>query len=503
MAPPSAVTRLRERLVREVDIASLAVFRVLFFGLMCISSLRFMAEGWVERCFVLPSFFFHYWGASGVQVLSPSAMMALHVTMAVSAALACVGLCYRLAAPVFLCSFVYVELCDVSNYLNHYYQAALLTLLFAFVPAHRALSLDARLRPKLRRATVPAWCVYLLRFQVGVVYVFAGLAKAQPDWLLHGQPLGIWLAARLETPVLGPLFALPMTPLLMSWAGFLFDSTIVVWLSWRRTRAAAYVAVIVFHALTHVLFHIGIFPFLMMLSAPIFFDPSWPRWLAARLAAPLRTLGVRTSSAPGSSRGEDASATRDDAATRAGVGGPAAPGGAETTSGPAVLAPLATAALCAYAALQVLLPLRTHLYGGNVLWHEQGMRYSFRVMVRSKTGAVTYRVRASDLVNEQIVEPCHYLNALQEREMAGQPDLILQLAHRIADDYRARGHRDVEVRADVFVSLNGRPRARMIDPEADLASIPDGLGPATYILPAPTTAPLATHRGRAHAARSL
>ena len=87
--------------------------------------------------------------------------------------------------------------------------------------------------------------------------------------------------------------------------------------------------------------------------------------------------------------------------------------------------------------------------------------------------------------------------------MAGQPDLILQLAHRIADDYRARGHRDVEVRADVFVSLNGRPRARMIDPEADLASIPDGLGPATYILPAPTTAPLATHRGRAHAARSL
>ena len=43
--------------------------------------------------------------------------------------------------------------------------------------------------------------------------------------------------------------------------------------------------------------------------------------------------------------------------------------------------------------VQLLLPLRAHLYGGNVLWHEQGMRFSWRVMVREKNGSVTFIVR--------------------------------------------------------------------------------------------------------------
>lgn len=91
MARSRTATQLRERLSVELDIASVATFRILFFGLMCASSVRFIAEGWVERCFVRPSFFFHYWGASAVEVLSPTGMLALHVTMAVSAGLACVG----------------------------------------------------------------------------------------------------------------------------------------------------------------------------------------------------------------------------------------------------------------------------------------------------------------------------------------------------------------------------------------------------------------------------
>ncbi len=457
--------RLTAKLNARVDSASVGLFRILFFGLMTLSSLRFIAEGWVERCFVQPSFFFHYWGASSVQVLSPGAMMGLHVVMAASAALACLGLFYRLAAPIFLLSFVYAELCDATNYLNHYYQAALLTLLFCLLPAHGVFSLDARMRPALHRATLPAWNVYLLRFQVGVVYVFAGLAKAQPDWLLHGQPLGIWLAARTELPLLGPLFGLPGMHLVMSWAGFLFDSTIVFWLLRRRTRPYAYAVVIVFHALTHLLFHIGVFPFLMTLSALIFFEPDWPRQLARRL----RTRR----------QGSDESASQ---ALQASEPSETPPAGS--------LSPWLAGALAAYVFIQLAMPLRTHLYGGNVLWHEQGMRFSWRVMVRSKTGSVTYRVRARGLVNEQHVEPCRYLNALQEREMAGQPDMILQLAQRIAADYRERGFEEVQVRVDAFASLNGRRRARLIDPNVDLSQIRDGLLPASYILPAPETPPL-------------
>ena len=77
----------------------------------------------------------------------------------------------------------------------------------------------------------------------------------------------------------------------------------------------------------------------------------------------------------------------------------------------------------------------------------------------------------------------------QYREMAAQPDMILQLAHRIRDDYDARGVGPVRVYADSLVSLNARPAQRMIDPDADLATITDGTRRATWILPPPAEPP--------------
>lgn len=73
--------------------------------------------------------------------------------------------------------------------------------------------------------------------------------------------------------------------------------------------------------------------------------------------------------------------------------------------------------------------------------------------------------------------------------MGGQPDLILQFAHFLRDDFARRGYGAVSVRADALVSLNGRPMARLIDPEVDLAAIEDGLARARFVLPAPTDTP--------------
>jgi hypothetical protein len=46
-----------------------------------------------------------------------------------------------------------------------------------------------------------------------------------------------------------------------------------------------------------------------------------------------------------------------------------------------------------------------------------------------------------------------------------------------------------QVRADVFVSLNGRPTARLIDPDVDLAQQRDRLTAQRWILPAPRMSP--------------
>ena len=65
-------------------------------------------------------------------------------------------------------------------------------------------SLDARWRPSLRSETLPAWNLWLLRFQMSVVYLYGGIAKIQADWL-QGYPMRLWMPTRDEIPCLGAL----------------------------------------------------------------------------------------------------------------------------------------------------------------------------------------------------------------------------------------------------------------------------------------------------------
>lgn len=109
-------------------------------------------------------------------------------------------------------------------------------------------------------------------------------------------------------------------------------------------------------------------------------------------------------------------------------------------------------------------------------------------MLREKSGVLEYRVVTAD-GRTRLVFPRDYLTEQQYREMAGQPDLILQLAHHIRDDFDARGLGPVQVYADSQVSLNGRAAQRMIDPTVDLAHVEDGLARAEWILPAPEGPP--------------
>jgi hypothetical protein len=109
--------------------------------------------------------------------------------------------------------------------------------------------------------------------------------------------------------------------------------------------------------------------------------------------------------------------------------------------------------------------------------------------VRAKGGSTTFLVRDRASGRTVYVSPRQYLSDLQESEMSGQPDLILQLAQRIQRDFARRGWIAPEVRVDARVALNGRPSAPIIDPMLDLGAIEDGLGRASYILPAPQQPP--------------
>jgi hypothetical protein len=52
--------------------------------------------------------------------------------------------------------------------------------------------------------------------------------------------------------------------------------------------------------------------------------------------------------------------------------------------------------------------------------------------------------------------------------MSTQPDMIASFADWIGERLRAEGYANVELRADAQVSLNGRPHAALLDPQANL-----------------------------------
>lgn len=414
---------------------------------MCLGALRFMVSGWVEKLFVEPQFFFKFYGFHWVEVPDILGVYILYSTIALGAAGIMLGWYYRLSALVFWLSFTYAELLDVTNYLNHYYLVCLLGFLLLLLPAHRAFSLDVRRRPDWQVSHVPAWTIYLLQTQIALVYFFAGFAKLNTDWLFHAMPLTVWLKEHHHWPVLGSLFQLPWVAFAFSWAGALYDLTIPLWLSLPRTRILAYGAVIVFHGLTRALFNIGLFPLIMIFNTLIFFPASFHERL-------LRPWGYRPA-------GHFRPYTYPRWAVRC--------------LGPG---------LAIYLWLQVALPFRYLLYPGNVLWTEQGYRFAWRVMLVEKTGYATFYVRdgASDRHSE--VVNSDFLTSYQEKQMAIQPDLILQFAHHLASYYQQHhGFRNPMVTVDSFVALNGRPSQQFINPTVNLATITDQLGPKTWILP--------------------
>ena len=437
--------------------ASLAVFRAGFGIVVLVAIIRLFAHGWIDNLYVEPVHRFTY---PGFGWIFPLPGWGIHLLFAAVGALSisiAVGYRFRLSVALFFLGFTYAELIDRTTYLNHHYWIGLAALLMVFLPLNRMLSVDAWRNPSICKNTVQSWVLWVFRAQVGVVYVFAGVAKLNPDWLLQAQPLRIWLFQHGELPIIGPLLQELWVALAFSWAGALFDLTIVGWLLWNRTRLWAYLTLVVFHLITWVLFpKLGIFPWLMIAGATVFLRPDWPtlalRWLRAQWL--FERIGTDTAQARGNT------SRPSPWVVRAGV-----------------------VALGLFALAQVLLPLRHFAYPGNVRWTEEGYLYAWRVMLTEKAGIVHYRVRDPDTGNSWLVTPDDYLTPLQVERMSFQPDLILQTAHFIADDFVDQGYSEVEVRAEAFVSWNGRPNSRLIDAEVDLAEIESGVAPKPWVLP--------------------
>ena len=434
---------------QPVHSAALAAFRFLF-GIMILgSTIRFWAKGWIEELYIKPQFFFSYYGLEWIKPLGEHTYW-LFIICGISALFFALGLFYRVSSILLFMSFTYIEFMDKTNYLNHYYFVTLVLFLMMWLPANVNYSLDALRNKQLHKRYIPRWTLGSIRLMMSIVYFYAGIAKLNSDWIMEAMPLRIWLPANNDMPVIGPLFNHVWVAYFFSWFGALYDITVPFFLMNRKTRLYAYATVIIFHLLTAMLFPIGVFPYVMILSALVFFDSKdWDRLLST-------------------------------------ISNNIKPVKAHNTTSYYTFAPLfkkpVMALFAVFFAIQLLMPWRYLLTKDELFWTEEGYRFSWRVMLMEKMGYAQFVVKDAETGEKVAVNNNLFLTRNQEKMMATQPDFILQYAHLLHQHYEQMGMNDPEVYAMVYVAMNGRRSRLFVDTSVNLAKVQDGFKHKNWLL---------------------
>jgi Vitamin K-dependent gamma-carboxylase len=405
--------RIYQYLDAGVSIAPLAIFRLCFGLVMLVSSIRFLMNGWVEKTYVQPKFFFGYAGFEWIKPLDANGMYVVFASMAFFALLITLGLFYRFAIWAFFLLFTYTELIDKTNYLNHYYYITIIGFLLLFVPAHRFFSLDIVLFPSWQVRKVPRWNIGIFKLQLAIFYLFAGMAKLNSDWLFEAESLRTCLLGQASLPLLGGLLTHSWSAYVLAWGSMLFDFSIPFFLLIRRTRIMAFGVLALFHLTTFLLFPIGLFPFMMILSSLIFFSESWHKNLIARLRM----------QAP----------EKVNYWTMAGFAPVANPLYRSRFQ------PLMLWIMVAHFSFQLAMPMRHFLYEKAFFWNEHGLHFSWHLLFNEKAATVYFQLTDPKTKKTVKIINSDYLSRQQEKVMSTQPEMIVQFAQFLKEEYRRKG----------------------------------------------------------------
>jgi vitamin K-dependent gamma-carboxylase len=444
-SPTVLLDTLGKRAFAPVDIASLVFFRIAF-GVLMIWEVFRHSRQWITACWIEPPLLFKYCGFSWVHPWPGNGLYIHWFVLGVVAFFLAAGFLYRINAVLFFLSYTYFFLLDEARYVNHTYLVCLFSFLLIFIPANRAFSVDAWLRPKTPSETTPAWTLWLLRAQMGVVYFYGGLAKIAPDWL-HGEPMRTRMSHNTGFPIIGRFFREEWAVYAVTYGGLLLDLSIVPLLLWRRTRLAAFCLAVAFHLINARAFTIGVFPWLAIAATTLFLSPSWPR----------RVIGFFR---------------RDPVTSR--------PSDYEPPS--VRQQRFVLAFVMTYLLIQLLIPLRHFLYGTATEWTSIDHRFSWRMMLVNRRARAYFYLTDPNSGRTRQVVPQQFLNARQSAMMAYQPDMPVQFAHHLASVIPRQGPKPLRVEARIFVSINGRKPELFIDPNVDLAAEPRPVGRPRWLL---------------------
>src|SRR5690606_22225589 len=263
---------MHKLLFKHIDNSALIVFRIIFGFLIFMESIGSIYTGWIRRTLIEPQQTFSFIGFEWLQPLPGNGMYFYYAVMGLCGLLVMVGYKYRWNMLLFTILWTGTYLMQKSSYNNHYYLLILLSAIMVFQPAHKYLSIDARLNPKIKMILMPRWCALVFIFQMFIVYTYGAVAKIYPD-LLDTTVAEVLMKSKKDLFLVGDILQQKWTHYVIAYVGILFDALIIPLLLWKRTRKIAFFASIFFHLFNSFVFQIGIFPYLS-LALVLFFFPT-------------------------------------------------------------------------------------------------------------------------------------------------------------------------------------------------------------------------------------
>ncbi|MDG1660127.1 MAG: HTTM domain-containing protein [Winogradskyella sp.] len=414
-------------LFKHIDNSALVVFRI-FFGLLCfLESVGAIFTGWVNKTLIEPQFTFNFLGFDWLQPLPGNGMYVCYGIMGVFGLCIMLGYKYRLSAFGFALLWAGTYFMQKTAYNNHYYLLFLLSFIMAILPANRYASLDVKLNPKLKSISMPNWCRWVFIIQLFIVYTYASIAKIYPDWL-DTSVIKLLMQNKSNFPVVGQLLQNEGIHYFIAYSGILFDGLVIPLLLFIPTRKYAFFASIFFHLFNSFVFHIGIFPYLSLAFCLFFFEPETVRNIFLKKKKLYTQSEIKIPSYKS----------------------------------------VFKSVFIVYFVIQIILPIRHYFIQDNVLWTEEGHRLSWRMMLRAKSGSINFRVVDNATNNLIPIKLNEFLTKKQQRSLRTKPDFIWQFSQRLKKQFKSEG-KDVSIFATCYVSVNGKPSKRFIDPEIDLA----------------------------------
>lgn len=427
---------------KRTDNSPLIIFRIFLGILISLECYGAILTGWVRRTLIEPAFTFSFIGFEWLQPLPGYGMYAYFFIMGTLGIFIALGYKYRFSIISFTLLWTSVYLMQKTSYNNHYYLLVLISLTMCFFPANQAYSLDARDRPQIRSESMYSYVKWVIVLQLFIVYTYAALAKFYADWLDFSF-VQILMRDKAHYWLIGDLLQESWVQKVISIMGIIFDLLIVPALLWKPSRKVAFAFAIFFHLFNSIVFQIGIFPYLALAFTVFFFEAETIRQLFFKRKPSFQSSQI---SIPAYKN-------------------------------------LFIAGFGIYFLVQLILPVRHYFIKDDVLWTEEGHRLSWRMMLRSRSGIISFKVINNDNGNIINVNLNDHLSKKQKGRIAAYPDFIWQFAQRLKKIY-AKDGAAISVYVNSRVRINGSKLKPFIDPEVDLAAEPwDHFKHHNWILP--------------------